>query len=133
MKRLSVCFVALAFTGLAAVGCSKGNEVATPSVPNVPNVDNIQADAAKCTELAASWATVVVPGADGAKVKQQIDDLKAQVPDSVKDDLTVIGDGVTGASSDPMKLAEFYSSPEFTAANENVTKYLTVECSTVGS
>ena len=67
------------------------------------------------------------------RAKQQIDDLKAQVPDSVKDDLTVIGDGVTGASSDPMKLAEFYSSPEFTAANENVTKYLTVECSTVGS
>jgi hypothetical protein len=132
MKRLSVCFVALAFAGLSAVGCSKTAEVATPSVPNVPNVDNLEADAAKCTELAASWATVVVPGADGAKVKQQIEDMKAQVPDSVKDDLTVIGDGVSGAS-DPMALAEFYSSPEFTAANDNVTKYLTVECTKVGS
>lgn len=131
MKRLSVCFVALAFAGLAAVGCSKGADVAS-NVPNVPNVDNIQADAAKCTELAATWGTLFIPGADGAKAKQQVEDMKAQVPDSVKDDLTVIGDGVAGASNDPMKLAEFLSTPEFTAANDNVTKYLTVECSTVG-
>lgn len=132
MKRLSVCFVALAFAGLAAVGCSKDAEVATPSVPNVPNVDNIEADAAKCTELASTWATLFIPGADSSKVKQQVEDMKAQVPDSVKDDLTVIGDGISGAS-DPVAMAEFLATPEFTAANDNVTKYLTVECSTIGS
>lgn len=129
MKRLSVCFVALAFTGLVAVGCSKADEVTTP---NIPNVDNIEADATKCAELATTWGTLFIPGADEAKTKQQIEDMKAQVPDSVKDDLTVIGDGVTGAS-DPVALAEFLSTPEFTAANDNVTKYLTVECSKVGS
>ena len=132
MKRLSVCFVALAFAGLAAVGCSKGAEVATPNVPNVPDVGNIEADATKCAELATAWGTLFIPGADGAKVKTQVEDMKAQVPDSVKDDLTVIGDGVAGADT-PVALAEFLSTPEFTAANDNVTKYLTVECSTVGS
>lgn len=136
MKRLPVLlFAALAFVGIAAVGCSK-DEVATPSVPNVPDVGNIQADAAKCTELATTWAAVFTPAATGSpdseKVKSQIEDLKSQVPDSVKDDLTTIGDGV-GNAKDAMALAEFLSTPEFTTANDNVTKYLTVECAKVGS
>jgi hypothetical protein len=131
MKRLSICFVALAFVGIAAAGCSK-DEVATPSVPNV---GNIEADATKCAEFASTWAQLFVPaatgGTDSAKVKAEIDKLKGEVPDSIKDDLTTIGEGVAD-SSDPTALAEFMSSSEFTTANENVTNYLTVECSKVG-
>ena len=134
MKRLSLLLAALALTGGVAAGCSKTAEVATPNVPNV-NVDEITNDAAKCTELAASYATLfttVAVDGDTAKVHTEIDKLKSQVPDSVKDDLDALGEGFSKAEGQ-MGVAEFMSSSEFTTANDTVTKYLTVECSTVGS
>lgn len=134
MKRLSFLLVALVFAGGFAAGCSKTAEVATPNVPNV-NVDDITNDAAKCTELAGTYATLfttVAVDGDTAKVNSEIDKLKGQVPDSVKDDLDALGEGFSKAEGQ-MGVAEFMSSTEFTTANETVTKYLTVECSKVGS
>jgi hypothetical protein len=126
------------FAGGAAAGCSKTPEAATPNV-NVPdvnvNVDDITNDATKCAELGASYATLftsVAIDGDTAKVNAEIDKLKGQVPDSVKDDLTALGEGFADAEGQ-MGVAEFMASPEFTTANETVTKYLTIECSQVGS
>jgi hypothetical protein len=134
MKRLPLLFVALVLAGGFAAGCSKTADVATP---NVPNVDNIQADAAKCTEMATSYASMFTPlatggtDADKEKIQKAIDDMKAQVPDSVDANLTTIADGIKNAK-DMTGVATFLSSSEFTTANTSVTKYLTTECAKVG-
>ena len=138
MKRLSVCFVALAFAGLAAVGCSKGADVATPSVPNVPNVDNIEADATKCADLLTTYSSMFTPlatggtDADKEKIQTAITDMKGKVPESVQANLTTISEGLEGAG-DTTAIMTYMSSDEFTTANDAVTKYLTTECSKVGS
>jgi hypothetical protein len=137
MKRIAVLFVALAFAGGLAAGCSKDEPAAAPSVPGVPDVGNIQADAAKCTELATTWASVFTPLATGSdadkeKAQKQIEDLKGQVPDSVKGDLDKISTGL-GDAKDMTALATYLGSAEFTTANTNVTNYLTVECTKIGS
>jgi hypothetical protein len=135
MKRLTVCFVALAFAGLAAVGCSKGADVATPSVPNV---DNIEADASKCADLLTTYSSMFTPlatggtDADKEKIQKAITDMKAKVPESVQANLTTLSDGLEGAG-DTTAIMTYMSSDEFTKANDAVTKYLTTECSKVGS
>lgn len=135
MKRLPLLFVALALAAGLTAGCSKAADVATP---NVPNVENIQADAAKCTELLTTYSSMFTPLATGGteadreKIQKAIEDMKGQVPDSVKANLATISEGLDGAT-DMTAIATYLSSSEFTAANDSVTKYLTVECSKVGS
>lgn len=135
MKRLSLLLVALVFAGGIAAGCSSTPEIATPAVPNVPNVDEITNDATKCTELATTYATLfttVAVDGDTAKVTAEIDKIKGQVPDSVKANLTTIGEGLANADGQ-LAVAQYLSSSEFTTANDAVTTYLTVECAKVGS
>ncbi len=135
MKRLSLLLVALVFAGGVAAGCSSTPEVATPAVPNVGNVDEITNDAAKCTELATTYATLfttVAVDGDTAKVTTEIDKIKGQVPDSVKANLTTLGEGLAKAEGQ-VAVAQYLSSSEFTQANEAITTYLTAECSKVGS
>lgn len=135
MKRLSLLLVALVFAGGIAAGCSSTPEVATPAVPNVPNVDEITNDATKCTDLATTYATLftsVAVDGDTAKVTAEIDKIKSQVPDSVKANLTTLGEGLAKAEGQ-LAVAQYLSSSEFTTANDAVTNYLTVECAKVGS
>jgi hypothetical protein len=135
MKRLSFLLVALVFAGGFAAGCSKTAEVATPAVPNVNvNTGEIAGDASKCAELASSYPlliTSVSTGADPAKVKSDLEELKTKVPDAVDAKLTTIQDGLAKTDGQLAAL-EYMATPEFTAANDAVTKYLTVECMQVG-
>lgn len=135
MKRLSLVLVALVFTTGIAAGCSSTPEVATPNIPDVPNVDQITNDAAKCTELATTYATLfstVAVDGDTTKVAAEIDKIKGQVPDSIQTHLTSLGEGLAAADGQ-LGVAEYLSSSEFTTANDAVTTYLTVECAQVGN
>jgi hypothetical protein len=135
MKRLPYFVAAVALAGGLAVGCSKGTDV--PSAANI-DTNKITNDAAKCTEMATSYAALFTPlatggtDADKEKVATAVNDMKAKVPAKVQTDLDTIGNGIKNAKT-PTDVAKFMSSTEYTTANTNVTKYLTTECAKIGS
>jgi len=135
MKRLTMLFVALAITGVAAAGCSKAADVAVPGV----DANKIQNDAAKCTELATTWAGMFTPlatptltDADKEKVVKSAEEFKSKVPDSVKSNVDTIVKGIKDAK-DMTGVATFLGTKEYTDSFTKVTTYVTTDCSKVGS
>ena len=136
MKRLTMLFVALAITGVAAAGCSKAADVAVPGVN--ANTDQIANDATKCAELASTWASMFTPlatptltDADKEKVVKAAEEFKGKVPDSVKKDVDVIVKGIKDAK-DMTGVATFLGTKDYTDSFTKVTTYVTTDCSKVG-
>jgi uncharacterized protein len=133
MKKL----MGLGMAALAAVaitaGCSKA------STPNdQAKAADAQLGGGNCVQLATTWAQLFTPLQAGgvsddarANIKKQISDMKSSVPANVGADLDKISTGVDSAKTQT-DVATFLSSSDFTKANQEVTTYLTTQCSQVG-
>ena len=135
MKRLTLLVLGLVLVGGVAAGCSKAADVATPSV----DANKIQNDAAKCTELATSWATMFTPlatptftDADKEKVTKAANDFKAKVPDNIKSSVDTITKGITDAKTST-DVAKFLGTKDYTDNFQKVTTYVSTDCAKVGS
>ena len=138
MKRLTLLVLGLALVGGMTVGCSKTADIPTATGGANGNVDKITADATKCADMAGTYATMFTPlatggtDADRAKIESSLNDMKAKVPTNIQKDLDTINGGIKEAKT-PTAVMTFLSSKDYTTANDEVTKYLTTECSKVGS
>lgn len=66
--------------------------------------------------------------ADVEKAKQELEQMKSEVPEEIQDDLDVIASGLT-PDKNIMELGEFMDSDEFKEADANIQKYLDENCS----
>jgi hypothetical protein len=140
MKKLMGAGLALLAAGTIAAGCSSAS---TPS--NQASAANQQAKAAdaqlgggNCVQLATTWGQLFTPLQSGgasddakANIKQQLGDIKNQVPANIGADLDKISTGIDNAKSST-DLLTFVSSSDFTKANQDVATYLTSQCATAG-
>jgi hypothetical protein len=107
-----------------------------PSIPDIPNIPGGGANLQKCLDLANAYSQIFLPlsssanpsDADIAKATAAIDQIKSQVPANIQADLDTLANGIKNAKG-LTGLGEFFSTGEFTKANDEVTEYLTSECS----
>lgn len=128
-------------SGDAKSSTTKGvGDVSIPgnvTMPGGGDVNKTMADAQKCLDMSTAYAGLFTPimgggsDSDKAAVEKKLQEMKAQVPDKIKTDLTTIEDGIKNANG-LIELGNFFSSSTYTTANTNVTNYLTNECNKVG-
>lgn len=116
------------------------SSITIPGNVSVPggDINKTLGDAQKCIDMATAYTGLFTPlmggqvsNADKAKIQSALDDMKANVPSSIADDIETIESGLKGANS-VTEVADFLSSDQFTKANDAITNYLTVECNKVG-
>jgi hypothetical protein len=117
---------------------TKAGDVVVPGNVNVPgggDINKTMADAQKCADLGAAYAglyaSLMGSSADKSAVTAKLAEIKGQVPDKIKADLTTIENGVKKANG-PVELSTFLASAEYTKANDTITAYLTKECNKIG-
>jgi hypothetical protein len=115
-------------------------DVTIPGNVSIPggDLDKTLADAQKCLDMATAYAGLFTPlaggqvsNADKAKIQSSLDEMKANVPDSIKDDIETIDSGIKDANS-ISDVSDFLSSEKFNTASENINTYLTTECNKIG-
>lgn len=100
----------------------------------LPDFGDVAGDMGDCLDAAGVYFTLAltaIQGEEGAtKAQQQAEELKAQLPEDLQDDIDVVADTFGKIAQEGfLDGAGELNDPEFTAANQNITDYLQTTCS----
>ena len=154
--RLVAAAALVAIVGLAAPACSGDDTVESgaqktsepreqssdgsggsdggSSDSTLPDFGDVAGDMGDCLDAAGVYFTLAltaIQGEEGAtKAQQQAEELKAQLPEDLQDDIDVVADTFGKIAQEGfLDGAGELNDPEFTAANQNITDYLQTTCS----
>ena len=115
-------------------GSADDSTTEVPAVDGIPDLGDLGGEEfGACIEL-TSALSAMAGAMSGMEIppeaQQQIDDVKANLPDDVEKDFEIIVDGYKKfGEGDIAAASEAMSSPEFTKASDNMTKYIEEACS----
>ena len=127
-----------------STGSSGGGGGTTDGSPSLPDLTGVAGLSGNCTAYLTAIASAFTPDASGAAgLAKSFDKLESQVPDNLKADVRVLGDGFaklqklyekynydyTKIATDP-EAATLFSDSAFAKASTNVTAWLNTECPT---
>jgi len=115
-------------------GSDNGSDGGSSSDSTMPDFGDVAGDMGDCLDAAGVYFTLALTAIQGeegaAKAQQQAEELKAQLPEDLQDDIDVVADTFGKIAQEGfLDGAGELNDPEFTAANQNITDYLQSTCS----